>query len=228
MAELGQLETLYNQIHNEGAGVQVISYNGWDDAYTQYDSKYNYYGHTLPQDFLDAETNDFYTWRIPGNGYYSQTSVVGTNGYIYWMEAYSFSETEIKNALRRTINGDTTPPYCSDPYPSPGATGVDVNTFIYCKVKDAGSGVQYSSVKMTVTAGGNNVGGNLDIQGNFLEYELKFYPTNPLPGNTLITVKVDAKDLFGNTMPTYTWTFTTLNNSAITPTSFGRIKAQFK
>ncbi len=208
--------------------MEVISYNGWDDAYTQYYYKYSYYGRTLPQEFLDAEVNDFYNWRMPGSGWYSQTSVVGTNGKIYWMEAYSFNETEIVNALRRTINGDTAAPYCHSANPAPNSTNVDVNTNISVNVKDDGSGVDRDSIKMEVTVPGDAVvPGNLDITGNFLDFRLTFDPNSPLPANTKVTVTVDAKDLFGNAMQTYQWQFTT-GASTVKPTSFGKVKATFR
>ena len=62
-----------------------------------------HYGRTLPQDFLDAETTDFYNWRMTGSGWYSQTSVVGTNGKIYWMEAYSFNPVSYTHLTLPTI-----------------------------------------------------------------------------------------------------------------------------
>lgn len=207
--------------------MEVISYNGWDDAYTQYVYKYLYSGRTLPQDFLDAETSDFYNWRMTGSGWYSQTSVVGTTGKIYWMEAYSFNQTEILKALRRTINGDTAAPYCHSESPAPNATGVNVNANISVNVKEDGSGVDRASLKMEVTVPGDAaVPGRLNVTGNFLDFRLDFDPDNPLPANTRVTVKVDAKDLFNNVMPTHQWEFTT-GTSTIEPTSFGKVKATF-
>ena len=219
---------MYNLVHNEGAGVEVISYDGWDDASIQSYYKYTYFGHTLPQDFLDCETSDFYNWRMPGSGWYSQTSVVGTNGKIYWMEAYSFNEAEILKALRRTINGDTTPPYCQSESPAPNATGVGSATNIAVNVRDDGSGVDRSSITMEVSVPGDGVvPGTLNITGNFLDFRLNFDPTSPLPGETQVTVKVDAKDLFNNAMTTHEWHFTT-GAVSIEPTSFGKVKATYR
>ena len=227
MTELGQLDNLYAQMHTEGSGVEIISYNGWDDAYTQYDAKYVYYGRTLKQDFLDAEVNDFYNWRIPGSGWYSQTSVVGTTGKIYWMEAYSFNETEIKNALRRTINGDTQPPYCHSPSPANNAPNVDPNTNIGVNIKEDGSGVDRDSITMVVTVPGDGVvPGTLNITGNFLDFRLDFDPTTSLPFNTEVTVTVNAKDLFNNAMTPYVWKFTT-GASNVVPMSLGKVKALY-
>ncbi|MGD8718019.1 MAG: Ig-like domain-containing protein [Candidatus Zixiibacteriota bacterium] len=225
--ELGQLESLYDAYHNEGAGVEVISYNGWDDAYTQYQYKYIYFAHVLPQDFLDAEAGDFYAWRMPGSEWDSQTSVVGTTGKIYWMEADSFTEAEIVNALRRTINGDTAAPYCLNATPAPGATGVNVNTDIAVNLMDDGSGVDRDSVRVSVTVPGDAVvPGDLSFSGNFLDFRLTFDPTSQLPGGTVVTVKVDGKDLFDNAMPTYEWSFTT-TDTHVEPTSLGKVKGLF-
>lgn len=207
--------------------MEVISYNGWDDAYTQYRYKYEYFSRTLPQDFLDAETSDFYNWRMPGSGWYSQTSVVGTNGKIYWMEAYSFNEAEIVKALRRTINGDTAAPYCHSPNPAPNASNVDVNTNINVNLKDDGSGVDRDSIQMLVTVPDDaTVPGRLTITGNFLDFRLEFDPTSPLPPSTRVTVKVDGKDLFNNTMTSYEWSFTTAATN-VAPTSWGKIKGLY-
>lgn len=187
-----------------------------------------HFGRTLPQDFLDAETSDFYNWRMTGSGWYSQTSVVGTTGKIYWMEAYSFNEAEIVKALRRTINGDTKAPYCHSPSPTPNATGVNVNTNIAVNIKEDGSGVDRASVKVAVTVPDDAaVSGKLAITGNFLDFRLVFDPDNPLPADTKVTVKVDGKDLFNNVMSTYQWQFTT-GASTVTPTSFGKVKATFR
>ena len=181
----------------------------------------------MPQDFLDGETSDFYNWRMPGSGWYSQTSVVGTNGKIYWMEAYSFNETEIVKALRRTINGDTAAPYCHSPSPAPDSTNVNVNTNINVNMKDDGSGVDRGSIQMSVTVPNDAVvPGVLNVTGNFLDFRLEFDPTSPLPSNTRVTVKVDGKDLFNNTMTSYEWSFTT-GVSNIAPTSVGKIKGLF-
>ncbi len=181
----------------------------------------------MPQDFLDAETSDFYNWRKTGSSWFSQTAVVGTTGKIYWLEAYSFNEGEIVKALRRTINGDTKPPYCHSPNPAPNATNVDVNANIYVNIKEDGSGVDRDSVKMAVTVPGDAVvPGKLNFSGNFLDFRLEFDPTNPLPAYTKVTVKVDGKDLFNNVMATYQWQFTT-GPSAVTPTSFGKVKAVY-
>ncbi|NIT35463.1 MAG: hypothetical protein GTN49_03005 [candidate division Zixibacteria bacterium] len=207
--------------------MEVISYDGWDDAYTQYRYKYLHFGRKLPQDFLDAEVSDFYNWRKTSSSWYSQTAVVGTTGKIYWLEAYSFNEGEIIKALRRTINGDTKPPYCHSANPVPNATNVGVNANIYVNIKEDGSGVDRDSVKMVVTVPGDAVvPGKLNFSGNFLDFRLEFDPTNPLPAYTKVTVKVDGKDLFNNVMPTYQWQFTT-GPSAVTPTSLGKVKAVY-
>ncbi len=207
--------------------MEVISYDGWDDAYTQYRYKYEYYGRTLPQDFLDAEVNDFYNWRKTNSSWYSQTAVVGTTGKIYWLEDYSFNETEIVKALRRTINGDTEAPYCHSVNTEPDATNVNVNMNISVNVKEDGSGVDRDSIKMQVIVRGDAVvPGKLDISGNFLDFRLVFDPDSPLPANTKVTVTVDAKDLFGNAMQSYQWQFTT-GALTVKPTSFGKVKATF-
>lgn len=181
----------------------------------------------MPQVFLDAETSDFYNWRITNNPWYSQTSVVGTNGKIYWMEAYSFNQAEIVKALRRTINGDTAAPYCHSPSPPPDATNVDVNTNICVNLKDDGSGVDRNSIQMSVTVPGDAVvPGALGVSGNFLDFRLTFDPTTPLPANTRVTAKVDGKDLFNNVMSSYQWSFTT-GTSNVAPASVGKIKGLF-
>ena len=212
-------------MHNVGTGVEVVSYNGWDDAYTQYYYKYVNAGHTLPQLFCDAEISDWQNWGI--SSYYSQTAVVGTNQKIYWLEAYSFNETEIKAALNRTINGDTTAPVTSNLYPANGATGINPAANIQCNISDAGSGVNNTTVTMTVSAGGNNVPGILTLSGNFLNYTALFNPTSNFPELTVVTVTVNAKDLFGNTMTPPTWSFTTWSSANVAPTSFGNIKALY-
>jgi hypothetical protein len=138
------------------------------------------------------------------------------------MESYSFNDSEIKAALRRT-----TPPYCANTYPANGATEVARDTNVTCHLLDAGSGVSSGSITMQVLVGGSAVAGQLDISNNFLDYTLIFNPTNNLPSNTLVTVRVNGKDLFNNTMTQYQWTFTTYNDTNLTPESFGKIKTLY-
>ncbi len=215
-------------MHTSGVGVEICSYNGWDDAYTQYYYKYVVAGHTRPQPFLDAqEPPDWSLWKINGNSYYGQTSVVGTTLKIYYMEAYSFNTTAVTEALNRTIYGDIVAPYTVQWYPAPNSSNVNRNTNISCHILDAGVGLIESSVTMTVWNGTTSIPGSFTKEGNFLDYLLQFDPTSLLPANTLITCKVNGKDLNNNTMPEYSWSFTTIDDANVTPTSLGHVKALF-
>jgi thiol-disulfide isomerase/thioredoxin len=226
IAELPQLETdIYDVYHTEGAGCEVLTVNCWDSAADIGHYKFTYYGHTLPMYFLDGESADYSTWYL--DGYIPLNYVVGVNGLIYYGDA-GYSESAISSAIERTIYPDSDPPYVLARNPTDGASDVPVTRNIACHVKDAGFGVEESSLEMTVTVPGRGeVEGNLTISGNFLDFGLTLDPYEDLPYGTEVTVEVDAKDLEGNVMPTETWSFTTESDASIAPASFGHIKVGF-
>lgn len=148
---------------------------------------------------------------------------------IYYGDA-GYSESGISSAIERTIYPDDTAPTVTNKDPADGATDVAVTKNIKCHVKDAGFGVEESSLDMTVTIPGRGeVDGNLSITGNFLDFTLTFNPDEDLPYDTDITVEVDAADIEENVMETETWTFTTEIDpeTSITPASIGHIKAGY-
>jgi hypothetical protein len=100
---------------------------------------------------------------------------------------------------------DTTPPYATNRSPAPGATGVAVNTLITLQVRDAGVGVDQSTITMTMD--GSPV--TPSISGNTAAYTLSYNPTLNFNYNQMVSVEVDASDLNGNVMTTDSYSFTT-------------------
>ncbi len=93
--------------HNEGVGLEVISYNGWDSPSVQSNMKYNYHGQVLDHDFLDATESDFWKWKMPGTAYYGQCSLVDNDGTVVWMDNYAINFAGLTNAIDDIIYGGT-------------------------------------------------------------------------------------------------------------------------
>ncbi|MCP4231428.1 MAG: hypothetical protein GY771_14945 [bacterium] len=96
------LETeIYDVYHDEGVGLEVIDYNGWDSASVQSDMKYSYHGQVLDHDFLDAEESDYLAWK--GGVSYGQCSLVDPGGIVTWMDNYSIDIPALINAIEDII-----------------------------------------------------------------------------------------------------------------------------
>jgi len=103
---------------------------------------------------------------------------------------------------------DTTPPYVSGREPAPDATRVLLDANIVLHVKDHGSGVDQTSIVMTV----NGVELTPVIAGTPADYMLTYDPPSDFSYNEEVTVTVDAADLTSppNLMEQVTYSFTTV------------------
>jgi hypothetical protein len=108
---------------------------------------------------------------------------------------------------------DTTPPYATNHSPAPGATGVAINTLITLEIRDAGVGVDQSTITMTVN--GSPI--TPSISGTSAAYTLSYNPPVDFAYDQTVSVEVDASDLDGNAMATDSYSFTTGLAPDITP-----------
>jgi hypothetical protein len=103
---------------------------------------------------------------------------------------------------------DTCPPYVWDRDPAPDAVQVAVGANIVLHVKDQGSGVDETSIVMTVN------GSQLTptIAGTPADYTLTYDPPSDFSYSETVTVTVDAADLSTppNVMERVTYSFTTI------------------
>ncbi len=86
---------------------------------------------------------------------------------------------------------DTTPPYTDGHNPAKDATGIDFDTTIVVHVKDAGDGVDNTTIVMTVE--GTTV--TPSITGTPADYTVTYTPPAPFTANQQVDVTVDASDL---------------------------------
>ncbi len=100
---------------------------------------------------------------------------------------------------------DTVPPYLTDVSPLSGAASVPVDANITFHVKDSGSGVDKSSISLTVN--GTKVAPA--ITGTAADYTVTYDPALDFSYGTTTTVVVSAEDLAGNTMAPVSYSFTT-------------------
>lgn len=141
------------------------------------------------------------------------------------MTTYSWSFT--------TEEYDSDPPYVTDPFPAPGSIDVSMFTDISLLLKDDSSGVNRDSICIDVWDGDSWLPAIVDavFQTGFsgtilpatdaeLVYTILIDPDDPLPEFTLITVRVNAKDMVDNVMSPYTWDFTTRVNPGPVFTDF--------
>ena len=100
---------------------------------------------------------------------------------------------------------DTTPPTADTFDPADEATDVSVLTTISCHVKDAGDGVDISTIVMTV----NEVEVEPVITGTLANYTVTYTPLSPLAHSTEYTITMKGDDLVPNSMEQVSWSFTT-------------------
>ena len=100
---------------------------------------------------------------------------------------------------------DTTPPYVTNRNPDPGATGVAVDTHVALELRDAGVGIDQSTIIMRVN--GSPV--TPSISGNTAAYTLSYNPPVDFNYDETVSIEVDASDVNGNAMTTDTYSFTT-------------------
>ena len=107
-----------------------------------------------------------------------------------------------------TIGTDTIPPYTSRWNPAKGATGVPANTSIVVHVQDDQTGVNQSTIKMTV----NSLQVTPTIAGTPADYTVTYTPSTQFGSGQVVYVTVDAKDLASppNVMVTDSYSFTTM------------------
>lgn len=112
---------------------------------------------------------------------------------------------------------DTTAPSYSGFSPASGATAVPVSTNITIHVKDSGSGVDKSSIAMTVN--GSKV--TPIITGTPADYILFFNPPVNFGYGTKVLVTLSAKDMSGNStgIQNFSFTTSTSNLNAVVPPS---------
>jgi hypothetical protein len=108
---------------------------------------------------------------------------------------------------------DTTPPYATNRTPAPGATDVSVSTLITLEVRDAGVGVDQTTITMRVN--GSQV--TPSISGTPAAYTISYNPPVNFAYDQTVSVEVDASDLDGNAMGTDAYSFTTGPAPDITP-----------
>jgi len=103
------------------------------------------------------------------------------------------------------IGEDKTPPYTSGHEPAKGAVNVPVDTNITVHVLDAESGVNLSTIVMTV----EGVVVTPVITGTPADYTVTYDPPVNFDFGQVVDVTVDASDIAGNTMPQDAYSFTT-------------------
>jgi len=96
---------VYDVYHNEGVGLEVISYNGWDAPSIQSTMKYTYHGQVLDHDFLDGASTDWSKWKKTGSTWYGQCALVDRDGMVVWMDDYAINFNGLTNAIDDIIYG---------------------------------------------------------------------------------------------------------------------------
>jgi hypothetical protein len=104
---------------------------------------------------------------------------------------------------------DTEPPKVSFATPPDGYTGVPLTSPIIFRITDNMSGVDLTALVVNINGTDYKSTGatTFSSSGVALDYTITVAHATPFPANTLIVVKVDAKDKAANVMPTYTWSF---------------------
>jgi hypothetical protein len=158
-------------------------------------------GHTLDTSMITSNDFDINTWNVfdymqlSGNNAWSNN---GEDGYV-----------TIANTILILEHGeDETLPYTAGHDPAPDAAWVPRDTDIIVHIRDAGAGVDESTIVMTVE--GENVTGDLIITGTNKNYTLTYNPPVNFSYEQVVNVTVNASDLASNpnTMETDAYSFT--------------------
>ena len=104
---------------------------------------------------------------------------------------------------------DTQPPFTSAKSPFSGATNAPIDTNIVLHVKDLGSGVNQSTIVMTV----EGVTVTPTITGTPADYTVIYDPPTNFGYQQQVDVTVRASDLAGNAMPQDSYSFMTVSQS---------------
>ena len=95
--------------------------------------------------------------------------------------------------------------------PAPDASDVPVDSNVIVRVLDDESGVDVSTIQMTV----DGVVVTPVVVGSAADYTLTYDPIDNFDYGVLVEVAIDASDLRGNVMPTDSYSFTTRDWSLI-------------
>ena len=101
------------------------------------------------------------------------------------------------------------PPYTWGHTPASGAADIPIDTNIIVHIHDNDEGVNQSTIVMTVE--GSAV--TPEITGTPSDYTLTYDPPSDFTHSQVVDVTVAASDLAGNTMPTDSYSFTTVGAS---------------
>ena len=125
-------------------------------------------------------------------------------------EYFVIAQDEYFNRVQSTPQTieDTTPPYTSGHTPSPGESGVPVDTNIVVHVLDDGEGVDFTTITMTV----EGVPVSLAITGNSTDYTLTYDPPVDFNHLQVVDVAINVSDLAtpANAMTEDSYSFTTV------------------
>ena len=139
---------------------------------------------------------------------YGTGGVLPTNTYSntsYWVDVV-FSGSAVS---------DTTPPSVVSVSPGVGATGVSTASKVSVTLSEP---IQSGASIVVVPQGGSAVAGSTALDGTGTV--LTFTPSSALAASTTFTATVSGvKDLAGNAMASYSWSFTTAAVSDTTPPS---------
>jgi flagellar hook assembly protein FlgD len=132
--------------------------------------------------------------RVVANGTYRYT-IIARNGWHF---------SNLKEGTVTVEWRDTRPPVATDEQPCDGSTVQDRRPTISVNLTDDLSGVDPATIELRV----NNVQVNPKIVRIQDGYRVAYQPKNEFERGAVVTVKVDASDLEGNSM-VHSWSFTT-------------------
>ncbi len=140
-----------------------------------------------------------------------------SEGTWWWRVAAWDGKTYGDFSNERSFILDVTPPFVTNHSPSPGVTGVAINTDIILELKDVLSGVDSSSIEITID--GVKIAPVLQVIS--AGFQVRYNPPQDFGYEQTISVSVKASDFAGNLMAAQAYSFTTaniLNTAPETPT----------
>ena len=138
----------------------------------------------------------------------------GTGG-VFPTSTYNNTNYWVDVVFTGSTVADTTPPSVVSTSPGSGATGVSTATKVSVTLSEP---IQSGASISLVPQGGSAVAGSTALDG--AGTVLTFTPSTALSPSTTYTATVSGvKDLAGNAMATYCWSFTTAASSSVCPST---------
>ncbi len=143
---------------------------------------------------LYANSNQISSGSVSSGGTWATTITLTDGSYSLTAKLRDVEDDISPESIPVNITVDTISPFTSDHNPAPNAVDVPADTNIVLHVKDAGAGVNKTTITMKV----NSIQILPTIDGTPQDYTLTYDPFFDFNDGEIVNVTIDAEDVAGN------------------------------